>query len=370
MARKGVQVAERDFVALEDKTKNALATSITLQNVLQSHHLTCEDDYAFTVIPPDDECEKLLTLIRRYFNHFGDMTPMVPTHIKEFVRLKDSSAGARFNLFIEDESKKTYAKLLMRFVFCVDRLYLSNKPPVSITTGIGECAQQLVSGNEVNGASGLIRLHQFFKALLLVEVKASSGERVMVEDIFCVIPSSYEMGRYGRLRVAEADDASHIFAALQYTLHVCAIGEFLETPLGFGPKRTGSTDAEALRNIGRLTSTASSTPAAYIRLMRHKTMAIADAEMPRILFALCHRHSRPCGVLGSLEVPGNGEQGSLGFAVRSLQTETASILREDILQVSNSLEGFGRILGCFMITRGTKKQVTTSESTRTINRRF
>lgn len=71
MATKEVQVVLRDSVALEDKTKNSLATSINLQKFLHNRQLTCEDANAFTALPQEDQSEKMVTLIRRWFNRFA-----------------------------------------------------------------------------------------------------------------------------------------------------------------------------------------------------------------------------------------------------------------------------------------------------------
>lgn len=60
----------------------------------------------------------------------------------------------------------------------------------------------------------------------LTDVRSSTGERVVIEDLFAVIAVVSQRGDAVRGRMADADDATHIFTALQYCLHFRAIAEF------------------------------------------------------------------------------------------------------------------------------------------------
>lgn len=71
------------------------------------------------------------------------------------------------------------------------------------------------------------------------------------------------------------------------------------------------------------------------RAILPKARKVASYEAPRIAFAPCFAHDEgkvPCGIVNNIEVPLNSQaMGSIGYAIRALQSEAMGMLRDHIL---------------------------------------
>lgn len=138
-------VAQGDSLALEDKSRNALTRDLNLAQFLKSRDLTCQDAYAFMKVLDDRISRNLSKYIKAYFKHFKNLLSPIQENFKRFVRLKDLVGEASFDLFITEESQKTYAQYIVRFIFCASRVHQSTtRCPVDVPTDIGIYSSGLI----------------------------------------------------------------------------------------------------------------------------------------------------------------------------------------------------------------------------------
>lgn len=142
---------------------------------------------------------------------------------------------------------------------------------------------------------------------------------------------------------------THRMYYLQHILAVCALGEYHENPIGFQALNRFDNEEQlqslkfffdagqpcyiALSHIARLASTSSNTPASYIRLMLRKTIALADAEAPRVQFDPCFQHDM-WGTVDNVEVRMKSDRegpASIQTAFHKLLEEGSTILKEQLM---------------------------------------
>lgn len=321
----------RNNIAYEDRTQNAFSEGFKVLQYLDGYGIMPRVAHSITCLDSFDKSSTVKSIICKYFAYFCDMKPPVPLYLRNLVQIE---GGQKFVLSIEEKSRKRYAASLARF-FCAaynlarkqDHLSL----PQSIIRGALQFAQCIQSG-EKSERKLLDSAHSFLKVLLLTTTKVSSGKRVPLEDLFMLIVGGFEVTSTSRIRVAHADDATHILAAIQYSIQVVAIGEFLEAPIGFGTPRDTDCDTQAEKHIQQCISIRSGTPSAYVRSALPRCFSISISEVPRIIFAADPENPDiPCGIIRNKRIMTNSNTpGSLGFATRSLQND-ANIIIDKLL---------------------------------------
>ena len=320
-----------DEVSLREKSANLTCSILGIPEFVDAQQLTLQRAYDLSRVDRDVHT-KLVGVFLDYVKHFANMQPPVPTPIIEGIKIRNAGKVANFSLSIERRSKERYAAVAARILHMVVKIGSNPLPRFNLDDELLSFGRQILETILGGVSTSLHIVHRFLRVLLLQSVRASIGEVLMLEDLFKLLIAGYTCGiRTKRVRVGDADDASHTAAAMQYFAHIAALGEFFIAPIGFGVHREEE-EPERLRRIQEFLSTETCSPAAYLRTVLLKTKSLSAGESPSIDFVPCPHHEL-CGTVDNLEVQLNSENsGSLGFTVRSIQRDTFKMLREELMR--------------------------------------
>lgn len=330
---------QSDEISVREKSANISCEILGIPSFLDLQGLTLERSYEISKTDTSFNREGI-SLMLDYIQHFAASQPAIPMSVIEGLKIRHGGTTASFSLHIEMRSKRRYAEVATRILGLVSRLRSYNLQSCPLGAELLSAGEDIARTLSMKQPTALPQVHQFFRSLLLQQVKVSDGENVALEGIFKLLMAGYTCSvRSKRVRVGDSEDASHTAAALQYFCHIAALGEFLKHPKGFG-ERIAEDEATRFNRIRSLISTETCTPAAYIRDVLKKTKHVSAGESPKIQFVQCPKHPL-CGFVDNIEVPLNSEKpGSIGYTVRKLSTDVRQILRKELMREYNTPPAF------------------------------
>lgn len=279
-----------DEAAFEDRARNVIAKYLKVESFMRSKSLSCNEAYSLSCTEGNELEKKLLKAITSYLTLFASGNPL-PLSVSSVADVTTSNGIIEINLNLKQDTRLRYSRHILRVFVTILRIVNDARllDLFSISQGLCDAANSIkdvleggtavpgrpdaatqVTENRGLGTHGIQRrpdilqaIHRLLKSLLLSNVQSSKGERIDLEDILRIIVSGFRYShKEGRTRVADADDVSHIAAALQHATQICAIGEFLQKPHGFGPSDiNGSRDEISRRSeVTRLLTVKDGTP--------------------------------------------------------------------------------------------------------------
>ena len=239
---------------MRDKSANLTCLILGIPEFLKSQNLTLQGAYELSNIQDRILYEKIVRVMLEYYTqyniaHFAEMRPSVPLAIVEGIKIKNGNTVASFSLSISQKSKRRYAGVVARFLQLVFNLDSFPLPFLTVCERLRTTGRQIMEKLVESGSAPLGLLHMFFCEILQQEPRASLGECVILESLFKLLISGYTCATQSkRIRVGDAEDASHTAASLQYFCHIAALGEFFVSPIGFG-QQTDEDEGIRFRHI-------------------------------------------------------------------------------------------------------------------------